>query len=569
MKVSTWIFAALTIIMICITTAVPVKGADIMEITDERGDVIWKGYVTCDVDGYGEIDVISLTSSASLQHVTVELRLEDDVTDEIGYIYSISISGVNVAYQEGQFQVWRWDNGPVEIENVQTGVNGDSITCIVPRTAITGDLILNATAQYYVPSGLDASQENYFDSIGDFGPGTRAPAIADLERDYSDPEGDVEMSYIDEEIVTDGSLDILIFSADLHEDLLFMMSLEGDVATDGSVNYSFIGGDVEARYLGGDRAYLFEDGEIEEELDDVEISGSDLRITVPGRYIDGSLGAVFAAARSEGEQGSYLLDMVPDDPYTYRDILPFPPGENEELHIFVQGPDHIQMKREFYGFSYREAEDIRNMFDADDDGSITEQEVKYHFHGLEDGTLAGIHEEDMKVDGRSGSLTMTLETEYLIGPVGSDDDIRFIWTMDFSFDAPKRDVHTIELDVETDPLKGSLIWSHARTSSGLHLVIELNMTWRLEPLTLEPDVICNYMDVDAARIDQEMDPVNAARFDIGDVHFQIFERSLADDDTSEEDDEPEGRFWVYIIILIAIIAVIVSIYLWSKSREMD
>ncbi len=552
-----------------ISTLLPAGASDLLEMTDEKGDVIWRGFVSRQVDGYREIDIVSLTSSASLQDVTVELTMKDDVSDSLGYVYSVSAFGINIAYTEGDFQVWKWENEIIEIDNVQTGVNGEVITCVLPRTVISGELMLNATAQYYIPSGLVTSSENYYDGVGEFGEGTRAPSIGDLDRHYIDPSGDVEMSYYDERTVNKGAVDILFFSADLNDDIIFSISMEDDIAVDGTINYSFFGAGIEVIYSGGDTAFIIDDGILGETLDDVEISGPNLMVTVPGSEVKSSLGPAFAAVRMDEGDESYSIDMVPDDPYAYNDLLPFPSGEKELLSIHVQSPERVVMTREFTGFSSREAEDIRSMLDDDGDGSVTRLELDLFFKPSSDISLEDSHESDVRLDGRIGSLTMSLSTEGILGSSPSSGEVRITWKLAYTFDSPSRDTHHIELEGPSDPLRSYTFYPGTQGSTSLHLRIELNSSWRLDPLSLEPSIISNHMGPDAGTIDMEMDPEEYSRFEAGELYFEFYRRSEYDDDEVADDQEEGGFLWLYISILVGMLIVIVMIHIWSKSRETD
>lgn len=562
--------AAVLLSLIIILSPLSAQGADTVEISDESGDVLWKGYRTQQVEGFREIDIISLTSEASVQDVTIELTMDDDVSDEVGYIYSISASGINVAYREGEFQVWKWDDDIIAVDNVQTGVNGDKITCIVPRKMFTSDLVLNATAQYYIPSGHETGSENYFDSAGEFGPGTRV-SIIDLTRDYDDPDGDVEMSYYDERTEDDPSVDILSISADLDGDLSLSLSMDEDIVDDGTIVYTILCAGLELRYTGGQSAWSIEDGELEDEIEDVTIDDDLLQMRVPEGLISSSLGPVVGHVRKEASDGSHIMDMVPNDPYSYNDLLPFPPGDTESLEILVQGPGGITLRRVYGGFSERQGEDIRSTIDTDDDQAVSQEELDSFFSPILDGTLEEGLSVDIKVNDRPGTMDISLSTKGLIGPVLSSEELIITWTMEFVFETGGKDRHKVTLDVQSDPFRGSTIDESMDRKGSLKLLIEVNRTWRFEPLTLEPSIISNYMDIEARTIEMDMDPEETSRFDIDDIGFEIYRRNIEtdDDDEAEGGGSQAGDIWIYITILVLMVIVLAILYTWSKSREMD
>ncbi|MGA1848260.1 MAG: hypothetical protein ACMUHB_02870, partial [Thermoplasmatota archaeon] len=86
----------LLLLLISLLPASDISSGERISITDSENDVVWSGFTQRKEGGHGEIDIISLKSTESIADVTVVLELDEDISTEMGYLYTISIGGINV-----------------------------------------------------------------------------------------------------------------------------------------------------------------------------------------------------------------------------------------------------------------------------------------------------------------------------------------------------------------------------------------------------------------------------------------------------------------------------------------
>ncbi|MFW3146592.1 MAG: hypothetical protein ACMUIE_07250 [Thermoplasmatota archaeon] len=537
-------------------------------MTDEEEDVMLHGYKTTETGDHPEIDIISLVSSASIQSITVELTMEDDVTDGFGYTYSISASGVVVLYQEGIFRAWRWVGEVQELDNVQMGVNGRIITAVIPRTLIGSELVLNATNQYLPPMDPDMEgPETYYDEAGEIDGVNGSPGVGGFEKELEDDSGDVVLRYWAVQRTEDQSLDIIEYSIDqIYEGTRFELSLMGDVADDPRVNYTLYGGGIEVRYSNG-KAYRVEGG-AEFPIDDVAVDGNHLEIIVETGEGDLTVGLAFAAAIRMQQEGAYSMDTVPEDPFSSTDLLPFAPGSREDTLIEVLFDLNVVVTRSFSGFTADESYSIRSAMDENDDGSVSEDEMWDFFReSILEVQIA--HGAAVKMDAKAGDLSVDLDTEGMIGLLGSPDVLTVKWTLNYSFSDSPGDSHTFEMDYPTNPLPEISTDGSEGPERELHINIILDRGFKLYPLTLRPEELANSMNMEANRIEHTILGREADDFRLGDLQFEFYmdaEKDDDDDDDASGDGEDE-ELWPFILILIAMVTVMAAIFVWSRSRE--
>lgn len=541
--------------------------ASMVDMSDGEDDVMLHGYRTVQTGDHPEIDILSLSSSASLQSITIELTMDDDVTDGFGYTYSITASGVNVVYQEGMFMAWRWVGEAQELDNVQTGVNGPVITAIVPRTLIGSELVLNATNQYLPPADPDTEgPETYFDKAGEMEGGGGSPGVGGFEKDIDDESGDVALRYWAVSPTDDENLDITAFRMEhISGAVKFELTLAGKVEDHPKVNYTLYGGGMEVRYTNGEGFRMV--GGAEYRIDDVVVEDGRLEIEVETDSDESSVGLAFAAAIRLTGGGSFIIDTVPEDPYSSTELLPFAPGNSEKVVIEVASEDSAVMRRTFSGFTADGSFSIRSAADSDRDGSVSEVEAVDLFRETFQEVRTG-HGTAVKMDGRTGELVLDLDTLGLTGAVGSADDIEITWTLNYSFSVPVEGSHTFEVDYPADPLPGMGAGDRTDPERELELRIILGEGLRFHPLTLRPEELANSMNVDADRIEYAVSGEEVDDFHLGELRFD-FSRDAErddDDDAASVDGEDE-ELWPFILILMAMIAVMVGIYIWSRTRE--
>jgi len=541
------------------------SGSEKISLTDEVGDVLRTGYVDTKVGGNPELDIESLSSTETISDVTVVMKCSADLEESIGYLYTMTVSGIHVSYQEGTFEVWKLGTEVQRIDNVLTDVTADEMKVTVKKTSIIGDFVINCTAnRYAVDWTKGTTSESYYDLCGQFDEGTRAP-VGGYTKDYDDPTGDVRLIYLDVEPVEEDGLDIIGLTLDVENDIDLTLELGDDPISEESVEYVI--------YLPGSRV-VWSDGEAEMTVEDEaptilesEVSGSTISMIIPSELVVTELGGVVVQTRRTIDENTFLQDLLPDDPYTISELLPFPPGSARSISLEVRSPDNIVMERSYSGFSAQAREDIRTSMDADQDGSLSEDEIDDFF----DITLESIlseHASDLTIDGRTGSLDVELTHEGLVGSVGSGESIDITWVMNFTFDTGADDDHSIDLDIDHfDPrLLPSPGFGEEEAS---YLVsVSIGPGWSIEPLSLEPAELANDMDLEGRSIQHRITGVEAREFDAGSIGFKIREVKAVTDDDDTGGSVGEDLTWLYVLILCIMVIVIAVIVVWSR-RDMQ
>ena len=557
--------APVLLLLLLLIPAADLSRGESISIADGEEDVVWSGFTQRKASGHGEIDIISLKSTASITDITVVLELSEDISEDIGYLYTISIGGVHISYQEGSFEVWRWENAVEPVDNVQTGMAGSEITVVLSRSKVQTPLVLNATAQMYIIDWVTGlTKENYFDKVGNFdgSPGGGAPG--DHEIAYDDPDGDVYVSYRDEKVVDNPSLDIISVHTDRGQEVRVSLELGGPPGTEEDTRYTVIMGHVWVRMVGGD-ARIYRDDRLEG-TSDVEISGNTMLVELPVSLFEEGIGLIIATSRKDIDRDTYLSDQLPDDLAGISELLPFAPGSRREIDIHVRSPSSVVMTRSYGGFSNAAAMAVRVSIDADGDGYVSSGEAGDIFPPLGDDEEETSHLSDLLMDGRTGSLDIWVGHEGLVGDISSGEELRIFWTFNFTFSPSRDDRHSLEVDIDYyDP--GILIPHGEPDSSEVYrVIIRTGEGWRMDVLSLEPAVLSNSADVEGKIVDHRFQGEDARGFDAGSIEFQITEKEddgQSDDDTAEDDD---GPIWLYMLILGVMILIIAGAVIWSRRE---
>ncbi|MGA1873300.1 MAG: hypothetical protein ACMUHY_06470 [Thermoplasmatota archaeon] len=558
--------AAAFLLATALLIALPeVSASETISLTDGIDDVMRTGYVDTRIGGNPELDIVSLASSESISDVTVVMSCSGNIEDSVGYLYTITVSGIHISYQEGAFDVWRIGSEIQRVDNVLTDVSGSEMSVIVKKTSILGDFIINCTSnRYAVDWTQGAASESYYDRAGEIEGASRAPPVGGYTKTYEDPEGDVRLIYLDIEPVEEDGLDIIGVTMNVDQDIEIILELGDDPLTGGDTTYTVYMLNSRIIWTAGEARLVRED-EPSSSLES-DVDGSVITIDIPSDRIEGELGGVVVQARRTVDESTYEEDLLPDDPYTISELLPFPPGSARSLSLIVNGPRNILMERSYSGFSAQAEEDIRNSMDADDDGSVSEGEVEDFLEA----TLVSIlsdHIEDLTVDGRTGDMAVTLMHEGLVGSVGSGAPVVITWSMNFTFDIRGEGPHMIELGIEHfDP---RLLPSPGigEEEARYDVIIEVSQGWSVNPLSLEPPELANDMDLAGRSIEHSRSGEDAREFDAGSIRFRIGPVTDQDDDDDTEGEVDEDLTWLYVLILVIMVVVIAGIVIWSRREE--
>lgn len=532
-------------------------------VSDGIGDVIRTGYVDVEVGGYGEIDIISLSSTETISDMTIVLECSEDITDEVGYLYTISVSGIHIAYQDGIFQVWRLGGEVQTVDNVQTGVSDNEITIVVMKTSIVEDLVLNATANFYaLDLTAGATSESYYDLAGQIDGRTRAPG--DYTISYDDDEGDVRLIYLDQRPADEDGLDIVSLSIFQGTDITFKLRLFDEPIFGESVEYRIFIGKIKLIWSNG-AAFLYPLDGGREGIDS-SVEGETIELIVPEEDLEGDIGGVIVLTRLEIDENTYIEDLLPDDPYSLSELIPFPPGTRREIKLDLRSPDNVIMERSYSNFHSLAREDIRSSVDTNEDGNVDASEAASFIEGLEDDLLSSDHDEDLTLDGQEGTMELSILETGLIGPVDSSTQIEISFILEFMFDTS--DVWEYRYDVEIEFIDPGFFSSLVLDEDQVDYLVLINISegWELNPLSLEPAELSNHIAHGGTVVEHTLEGKDAREFDPGSISFEIRKKSSIDVD---DDDEAVGEdlTWLYVIILIVMVAIIAGVLIWYRREE--
>jgi hypothetical protein len=554
------------LLLISILPASDITSGERISLTDEEEDVVWSGFTQRKAGGHGEIDIISLESKESITDITVVLGMAEDISAEMGYLYTVSIGGIHVSYQEGTFEVWRWDNAVEPVDNVQTGIAQDEITVVLSKSKVQSPLVLNATAQMYLIDWVTGrTKENYFDKVGNFDEGSRAPAIGDYEFAYTDPEGDVYVSYRDEDIVDEPGLDIISVHVDRGDEVQVSLELGGPPEMEDVTRYIIVMGHLWVEISAGS-ARVYRDDRLEMTTD-VDLSGNTMLVEVPLSLFEEDLGIIVAMAKREIDRDTYIIDQLPDDLSSVSELLPFAPGSRREIDIHVSSPSNVVMTRSYGGFSQAAAEAVRGSIDADGDGYVSSAEAEEIFPPVGGEGEEDDHLSDLRMDGRTGSLTIRVDHSGLIGDIYSNEDLSITWAFNFTFTPGSGDSHSLDVDIDyLDP--GILIPSDEPMEEEVYRVkIWMGQGWRIDVLTLEPPELSNSADLQGTSVDHEFSGEDARDFDSGSIEFDMIRVSDSGETDDDEVEDDDGPTWLYIMILFVMILVVAGAVMWSRRED--
>jgi hypothetical protein len=442
----------------------------------------------------------------------------------------------------------------------------NEITVVLSKSKVQSPLVLNATAQMFQIDWVSGrTKENYFDKVGNFGDGSRAPAIGDYEFTYNDPDGDVYVSYRDENVVDEPSLDVISVHVDREDDVEVSLELGGPPEMVEDTRYVLIMGHVWVE-IEQDRARVYRDDHLESSPD-VEITDNTMFVTISRSLFEEDLGIIIAMARREIDRDTYVVDWLPDDLTSISELLPFAPGSRREIEIDIRSPSNVVMTRSYRGFSQAAAEAVRASMDSDSDGHVSQSEADEIFPPYGDQEEVSEHLFDLLLDGGTGDLSISIDHQGLAVDVGSGDELVIMWTFNFTFSPGSGDSHSIDVDIDYyDP--GILVPREDIYNGEFYNVrIRTGEGWRIDVLTLDPPELSNSANLQGTEVDHQFRDEDARDFDAGSIDLEIIpkeENGGTDDDTEENDD---ALTWLYILILIVMILIVAGAVIWSRREE--
>jgi hypothetical protein len=505
-------------------------------VVDAREDVILNEFKERKVSGHSEIDIVSLETFDRVTRVEAYLTMNDDIMDVFGFIYSMSVGGVSIVYDNGTFQVFR-DSDQEELDDVDVRVTERQIVAELPKSRLEGEFLINATAQEYILDyGQDLSFENYFDVVE----GGETSTISQYQISAEDPTGDVRFSFIDQSAGSAPHLDIARMEIeDVGGSSRITMSLEGDPAGRDLEFMIFLGSD--GYRIDGSGAHSLPDAN--RPINDHQISDIEVTLVLggdppsPGEVLRGS-------SREDLEGGGWLEDSCPDIPFKQLDIFPFGTGETLEMALVIGDDMEGTLTVSSGGYD----SSLVSALDKDGSGAIESNEEASVLDAivlaLKDDYPVSIDEEEPDNLGVDADLSSSLE---------------FSLTTSFLLDSLDSIVIGIVPFRTTMPLEEEIFLS-------VKLTIELPEGYRIVPLTLYPEELGNHMTPDSAKIifDSE-DPVDLDLLS-GGISFEVKE----DKDEQPQDDEvvyEDVPTWVYVLGILALIAIALIIIRSGKRKS--
>ncbi len=535
-------------------------------ITDSTDDVIRTGYVDVKIGGYDEIDISSLKSTETISDMTITMTCVDDITDEIGYLYTISVSGIHIALQEGAFEVWRLGGEVQSVDNVQTGYSNNEITVVVMKTSIVGDVIINGTTNFDTVDWTKGSTtESYYDLVGEIDDRTRAPGPGDYTFNIDDDEGDVRLIYLDEEPEEEAGLDIVSLSITQGANVRLDLLLDDTPIRDDQVTYTIFLGKDRVEWSNGE-AFHFSDDESRSSVGST-VSDETIEITIPEDDLQDELGGIIVRARWDVDESTFIQDLLPDDPYSISELLPFPPGQRREIKLEMISPEEVIMKRTYSGFLPQSREDIRSSIDTNDDDEVVDQEIDEFISGIMDDISTSDHQGDLEMDGKEGEMELDIQYSGLKGPVDSSTSIEISFIQIFTFDLS--DKWDLSYDVEIEFIDPVIVPPLMIEENDLEYLIYINISgdWEIDPLSLEPAELSNHLSAGGMEIELLLSGERAREFDPGSLSFGIRVPIGVGDDDDNAASSGNDLTWLYVLILVVMLVVMGGVFLWYRRED--
>lgn len=524
---------------------IPVDGSyQGQSVLDADDDLILHNVKEKKVSGHPELDIVSLETFDRGTRVEAYLTMLGDVSETFGYIYTMSIGGVEILFDNGTFQI-TGPEGEDYNNDIDAEVNGQQLTAMVPKLRMEdGDFMINGSAtEYILDHTSEKTLENYYDHVE----ARSTNPISKYQMDVDDERNDVRLSYID---LSEGSgthIDILSVKIDRSGSLWSMeMEFTGEPASSRFVTYEFgLGQDI----------FMLQEEELQSLVGTRKPSGhiydgNSLRITFSGEGPKPGE-VIFGLAREDLEGGSWLEDKCPENRRRQLDLFPCDLGRvfSLELEIESIGSGSLSIYTTDLGANTESA--LWNGMDGDSSGSVETAEV----NGVISPVRLGLMDAPLvTVNGRSAVKDLTFSAN------GMDDgEISLGWDCDIETGSSELDGLTISLTPFRFPDR-----LDPEDVMDLEISIKVPEGYKIVPDSIEPDIMVNHLGMEpnlitiSSRDPQDLDLVTTG------LSFNIKK-----EDQGEQGDEPViyedvPRSFYLIVILIA---VSVMIFMYVRSRK--
>lgn len=558
---------AVLVIMVLVLSILAIGRASGIEdqvIADEEGDVIKTETVERVVDGYEEIDIISLESESDLTTVFITLTTAGDISTLMGYSYDINAGNLYIEYYDGELSIDSFSGETSAFADIVD----NQIRITVPRTELEDSwFYLSAYTNYYDYLDFEeGSAATYSDEISEdpFGfdddDTTRIMGSGTFEMELTDPEGDVVETTNMEAVATDRpDLDIISLSATENGDGSVIVELEllGAVSTDINVTYSIYMDDASIDYSGGHGSIFYYDGS--KSSSSVSHTENVIRAVLDSSRID-SISYISAEAYFDDYTNGIMIYDEAGNSWFGDDLEGL---FDVEMSIIIQfkSIDEIEIRMIMTFGQGNYSKMIRSEIDEDGDGTITEDEIEDMMEEGDPESMEPIDPDIVSMDGRSPDVVFDASYTDLLGPANSNASFGMETIMTLTFQLEESDNHTFTIgspEEEEESQIGDMEYDAEETIDSLFpitLEIILPEGWDLD--SVQPEELSTFAREGRIIIDGE--DMESLDMDGSDVMSFSFVRN--------EDDEGGNDSGMEFILPVLGMILLLSILLFNEKRK--
>ncbi len=515
-------------------------------IYDPAGDVILHSFKERRVSGHEEIDIVSLETFDRVARVEVYLTLDGEIEDTFGYIYSMSIGGVTVIYDNGTFQVFR-DRDQKVLDDIEVKATDGQIFAEIPKSEMEPEFKINATAQEFILDyGSELTFENYYDSVEGEGTST----ISKFQLSLADDDNDVRFSFVETDVGEAPHLDIIGMEVTGEGDVTEISMDLSDLSTDHDMEFTISIGTDRYRITRDEAIPLQDDGRsvldhtVEQKRVTLRLNGEG---PYPGETISGT-------AKESLADGGWMDDRCPDLPFSQLDLLPYGSGGSLSLSLIINDDGSGSLRISTSDLDHFAEDGLIESADLDSSGSVDADEIETLFAEI----ITGLKNEPMITSGGesivgsivpihsgirdTGPLEIGIEVNFNVGlPNDGTVDLDVI---------PFRSTFPPSDDIEID----------------LSCSIVLPDGYKILPYTIEPGGLGNHFTSDPGTISlNSNDQGDIDLFTTG-FSFEIMKETVREDGEGSVTYE-DVPTWAYVLGFIILIGIAVLIIRSGRIKE--
>lgn len=546
------------------------------ELVDESDDVMSEEYNEIVVEGHDDIDITGMTLEVTLTDATVTFSVKGDIKIDDDHSYDFSAGAINF---------YMWDGEPdVYPSSANYTINGGtvSVTAQLSDLYFSDPLIMSGESEYY---GFDYTSDYYYveDSIMDIGYGNGEDVRSENYRQIFDPEGDVTAE-IYEEVPVSGKdyLDIIKITVEelTSGDFEITMEMAGDVYDTSKVDYSMDIDDADISYSNGEGYVYYYEGYGSEEFD-ISASGREITAVLDGTRIN-EIDYIWGyASEDDWENGTSCYDMVSNDPWDNIDIDDLEDIDMEmAIEIDFLEVDLVEIRLTYHIGGGMFTDLMRDEFDDNDDGQITEDEVESLFDDPETVEEEIIEAIDVQIDGESGTSTYVFEHSGILGPTESSEDIEVVMKFVVEFELDDADEHDVSIVI--DASESNEEETYDEESDSIESISEdsfypmvfrviLPDEWGILTATLEPAEFKEYLNEGKTLIEisgEELNDMEEPEDELLSFTMEHDEDQYERVDIADDDDDGDDSPVPAAVVLSSLVLSVIGLgYFRSRRRK--